>query len=635
MPIISIPYQPATSQLLAAYRPVVFKVQATRTDGAAQPPYVSCDIYIADVYYKSVIRTAPESITNEYSIFQFDISDALQEYLQPDLATLNNSNMLQAPHMSAKVFCRFRSSGLDSDGFTVEEGTKPVQGTKFTNPVSGTGTQSNTLFAINAALQHEDNQNLASHLNAYKQGQWAANAFPLTHRNRYFFCNNDSDHFPFIYSGDCLQTDIIMNYRLKGQTSFTQLTATDINTCDGIGFDTVVTGNRVDVSLDDPIPDGQSVLVQYKKQSDSIWIDAGVFTIQDFSFNVNGSDIAGDYDIRVILFCTPCLSADPETGTFTLSGSVINLAWRGIAPFCVQQELSQPIYIQFDIRNISTEETYFPNNENPTNINTVTSGDLYCKFFSDSALLNPLNLVQSGLKVYVKRLSKITTTNQLGTFYREVESVTTYTVDANGVEVFLEEVSTDEESESLPPLSTAIVETINEYTPYPTSLLVGGNTGLKGYSTLEEYNTDTNLPTGTTKPNVDSDPDYIAPVSDTTTCPNGPDITSVSYGYSLEISKVEMAYGSGPTFVYAPTVADTDVGGYIYCFPIPKNTDVTVSVKAKTLDLGNTNGFVKCRVIYIDGGGNSQTAEFNLTNNIETTLPQTFQNITNINISNF
>jgi hypothetical protein len=45
------------------------------------------------------------------------------------------------------------------------------------------------------------------------------------------------------------------------------------------------------------------------------------------------------------------------------------------------------------------------------------------------------------------------------------------------------------------------------------------NTGKKAYSTLEEYFIDTGDATGVTKPNVDTDPDYVAPVTDTVMCP--------------------------------------------------------------------------------------------------------------------
>ena len=45
------------------------------------------------------------------------------------------------------------------------------------------------------------------------------------------------------------------------------------------------------------------------------------------------------------------------------------------------------------------------------------------------------------------------------------------------------------------------------------------NTGYKGWSTLEQYYIDNNSATGTTKSNSSGDSDYVAPVSDTGTCP--------------------------------------------------------------------------------------------------------------------
>ena len=638
MPVTSISYQPATGQLIAAYRPIVFKVQATATGGGVTPPFVVCDIYLADVYYKSVIRTVPGSIASTYSVFQFDISDALQESLQADLATINNDNLLKAPHTSAKVFCRFRSSDVDGNGFTVEEATAPVQGTKFTSPVAGTGTQSNSFLTINSALQHEDNQNLALHLAAYKQGSWAANAFPLTHRNRYFFCDNDSDHYPLIFTGDCVNADILLHYRLKGQTSFTQATAQDINTCTGIGFTPSVTGNRVDVHMDIAIPTGQSLLVQYKKQADSVWITAGSYTTQDFFFYVNGSDISGDYDIRIVTFCTPCLSSDPEVGTFTLSGTSVNLAWRGINPFCVVQNFSPAVYVKLEVRDSTTETTDYPDNINPITRFVETKGNLYAMFFSDANLLNPVTVNQTGLKVFVLVNALI----DYQTLHSQQHSVTTYNVDANGTEVLLGEVNTKDEQYGYNPYPNVWSSTITNrsFFPYPDMQLTGGNTGEKGFANLQEYNTSTNIPTGVTKPNDSSDPDYIDPVSDTTTCPNGPDITTVTFGYGLSISNVNLhsrRVGFTGTILDYNTGSynDTQAGGYQLIFPLVKNRLWAITVIARTLDGGNTTGVIKCTVTYVDINGNTQVGVFDVTDNVATPIPGQYNNIINVNISNY
>lgn len=47
------------------------------------------------------------------------------------------------------------------------------------------------------------------------------------------------------------------------------------------------------------------------------------------------------------------------------------------------------------------------------------------------------------------------------------------------------------------------------------------NTGYKSFETLERYYTDNGNSTGETKPNIVTDPDYIAPFLDTTNCPPG------------------------------------------------------------------------------------------------------------------
>lgn len=45
------------------------------------------------------------------------------------------------------------------------------------------------------------------------------------------------------------------------------------------------------------------------------------------------------------------------------------------------------------------------------------------------------------------------------------------------------------------------------------------NTGYKSFETLERYFTDDGTSTGETKPNIITDPDYIAPVQDLAECP--------------------------------------------------------------------------------------------------------------------
>lgn len=221
MAIVSIITQPSVDDLKAAYRPIVFVVRANRTDGNPKPPVVFCDIYVDGVFYKSQAKTQYFALNVTDSEWQFDIQDACQEVLQKKLAGNAIKDLTVVPEIMKSFYCRFRSSGITVEGFTQAEGTEPVQATGTYPAVSGTGTQSNTFFVANATLQHEQNQLMPMHLNAYKKRTWSSNAFPLSHRPEgYKVGQNDADVFPFIYLDDTQLQCLRINYRFKGQTSF-------------------------------------------------------------------------------------------------------------------------------------------------------------------------------------------------------------------------------------------------------------------------------------------------------------------------------------------------------------------------------------------------------------------------------
>jgi hypothetical protein len=228
MPITAITSQPPSNSLNAAYRPIIFQVTATPTTGSGQPPVVYCDIYFGGVYYKSLSKTLPLT-SGEW---QFDIQDAVQEYLRKYLAPNGGANIYNAAPAMTRLYCRFRSSGITTDGFVLPDGLVPIQGTGSSNPVGGTGVQSNTMYTVNSTLQHEDNQNLAIHLNSYKSGTWTAATFPLTHRpSRYRQHLSNSDFFPIAYVGDSPVKCIKLHYRFKGQSSFLNATKCFDNPC--------------------------------------------------------------------------------------------------------------------------------------------------------------------------------------------------------------------------------------------------------------------------------------------------------------------------------------------------------------------------------------------------------------------
>jgi hypothetical protein len=214
MPIIGVPEQPFVESIHAAYRPIIFIAYARRTDGELVPPVVYCDIYVRGVYYKTISQTQYYELTGTESKWRFDIQDALQEYLDKYIFDNGTIDITEVTDLIADVFCKFRSSGYDPNGFILPEGVVPIQGTSSSDPVPGTGTPTNTFYVINASLQHEDNQDLAQHLNAYKHRTWAAGSYPLTHRPEYYkLCKNDSDSFPIVT--DKVPGKLVLHYMLK------------------------------------------------------------------------------------------------------------------------------------------------------------------------------------------------------------------------------------------------------------------------------------------------------------------------------------------------------------------------------------------------------------------------------------
>ena len=114
------------------------------------------------------------------------------------------------------------------------------------------------------------------------------------------------------------------------------------------------------------------------------------------------------------------------------------------------------------------------------------------------------------------------------------------------------------------------------------------NTGMKGWSTLEEYYIDTGLPTGFTKPNVPGDPDYVPPVSDPAFCPPAT-ITPPATGISMTLVNTgpfNITY-NGPatgTLTGGGTVNNLPVGNYTFSGAggtIGSNQDITEYIFTK------------------------------------------------------
>lgn len=322
MPIISIIEQPANNDLKAAYRPVVFKVNATRTDGNALPPVVYCDIYVNGIFYKSAPKTQYSVLNSTNTTWQFDIMDACQEELKAFLASNGGTSIVQGSTIMASIYCKFRSSGYDADGFLVPEGTAPVQGTGTTNPVAGTGTQSNTFYVANSVLQHEQNQSLSGHLGYYKSGTWDPNCFPLTHRQGYKVCAGDSDYFPVanLSSKDLLCIKLF--YKNKGDSVYSSISKCGAASCTAVSIPTLSFADAiVGTAYSKTVPlGGTAPFTLSSFSSPAAWLEANIVG-SDLVFS--GTPAAGDVGTNIavnFIVTNACGSASAYKSINVVSG---------------------------------------------------------------------------------------------------------------------------------------------------------------------------------------------------------------------------------------------------------------------------------------------------------------------------
>lgn len=211
---ISIIQQPAVDSVVAAYRPIRFLLNCNQMPNNGNPcPVVIADIYFDGTYHSSISVTDYDPLVVwifAFYFYTFDIQDKVQEYLDSKFARMyenTNGDMEDVlnEHFSCSIKVKFREGYIDANGFTQFYGTAPVQGTKFTAPVAGTGTAtSNTFYGLNASLTHEDNPDLGKHLNTYQDP--FQTTYGLSHRpnfmtyinkkvagGKYFICKNDND----------------------------------------------------------------------------------------------------------------------------------------------------------------------------------------------------------------------------------------------------------------------------------------------------------------------------------------------------------------------------------------------------------------------------------------------------------
>lgn len=312
MPIVSILTQPGAGAIKAAQAPIVFQVRAQRTDLNPVPPVVFCDIYINGVFYRTIAKTQYINLNSTNTDWEFNITDPVQDYLASTLPDFAGVNVVENAGASCRVFCRFRSSGV-SDGFVTPEGTAPVQATSNTAAAPGTGLQSSEFYAVNAVLQTLDT-GLQSVYDAFKNGTWSINSFPLTKRlNSYKLCRLDHDLFGFYDAVKSCYKTIRVNYRRFGQNSYHQATyLLPTLTCAAVvsNVQTLQTGTDVNVSWDSTgTPEG----FKYR-------VDGGLWlTTTNKAILLSGLSV-GSHTIIIVPFCN-CNEGTSATKTFSVVSS--------------------------------------------------------------------------------------------------------------------------------------------------------------------------------------------------------------------------------------------------------------------------------------------------------------------------
>ena len=211
MDIEEIVDQPGSNQLMWAYQPIAFTVMADSVVLSTQPMY--CDVYFYSgpfgLYYYKTLSSYSSGNDGSNSYFQFDIQDAVQEFLTGYLANqlLPMSTLVQASNLYATGFfaannaveclCRFRGSTFDGDGLLVPNATVPVQATATSDPESGTGTNSNAFYVVNATRKPLQNSDLEHHLqtlrcDSFESGGNVNSVYPLSNQPKNSYNNSFS-----------------------------------------------------------------------------------------------------------------------------------------------------------------------------------------------------------------------------------------------------------------------------------------------------------------------------------------------------------------------------------------------------------------------------------------------------------
>jgi hypothetical protein len=216
--------------LAAAYNPIIVSCE---DDGATgTPPVVYCDVYLDDVFWKTISNSSPLSTVGLTTLWRFDISGVVQEYMKTVIPIPETPVSLADPIMedlylappaylpykhggAARCWVRFRNSTLTA-GILTPQSPEPVQATIDSAAIPGTGYQIDVFFVINAAMQLNTDE-LSSFEFHLKQNRfvgtipavpWSWNVnpnnkvYPLTHMKRGKIYAEENGQLPVVCMRD-------------------------------------------------------------------------------------------------------------------------------------------------------------------------------------------------------------------------------------------------------------------------------------------------------------------------------------------------------------------------------------------------------------------------------------------------
>lgn len=138
----------------AAYRPIYFLVEADSVVTYDQPMYA--DIYMDGTFYKTLSSyPMPTTASGTNGVYEFDLQDAYQEYLQTYIAPFPVMGITQTnatdTFSSVDTVVYFRGSSITA-GILTPNPVIPVQATASTPAVAGTGTPCYPFTVVNASI---------------------------------------------------------------------------------------------------------------------------------------------------------------------------------------------------------------------------------------------------------------------------------------------------------------------------------------------------------------------------------------------------------------------------------------------------------------------------------------------------